>query len=410
MKIHYTYFDKLIFCLLFHFFLSCSNTSQIGHNKIPKNSSPVELSKLKKQTNLDSNNYLEKISLSWKKLEKKNYYTPDSVKYLSFTIDNSGNLYTAYQINKVSYQKSFKNQVLVDKFSNGKWQNIGGNSFFQDVYFISIATDSKGVLYLAYKDRNKQEKAFVKKYENNVWEDIGEASERDAKYVSIAMFNDELYIAYTCEHSRYKAVVKKLETNNLSWQNIGSSEGISKGYASDIKLISQNENGLYLIYSDGSNHEKISVHKLIDSSWQNLGIVSEGKATATSLITSNDGSVYVSYSDYQNKGTLSVKKYNNNIWETIGSNLSHSPIGVTSLAISDTGSIYVAYQNRNNLFNIELQKYENNNWIMLENQFNEGIIDLAMIVYQNRIYLSYIQQFQDIFSSAFVDYIDEVDI
>ncbi len=97
----------------------------------------------------------------------------------------------------------------------GSWQTVGATGFSAGgAIYTSIALDSSGTPYVAYRDVGNSNKATVMKFDGSSWQTVGTAgfSAGVVSYTSIALdSSDTPYVAYQDKGNSSKATVMKFE-------------------------------------------------------------------------------------------------------------------------------------------------------------------------------------------------------
>ncbi len=90
-------------------------------------------------------------------------------------------------------------QATVYTFAGSSWEIVGSEGISSGQgWYNSIYTSPDGSLYLAYSDGGMEKKIFLKKYNNGVWEPVGDAiSKLSGENISIAVDESgKPYVAY----------------------------------------------------------------------------------------------------------------------------------------------------------------------------------------------------------------------
>ena len=143
------------------------------------------------------------------------------------------------------------------------WSYVGSAGFSAgSVAYTSLALDSSGVPYVAYRDGANSNKATVMKYDSgSVWVPVGSAgfSADAVGFTSLALDSNNVpYVAYTDVANGFKATVMKYDGS--AWVPVGSA-GFSAGDAYSTSLALDSNNVPYVAYQDGSNSFKATVMK-----------------------------------------------------------------------------------------------------------------------------------------------------
>ncbi|WP_256761789.1 hypothetical protein [Cohnella sp. WQ 127256] len=93
--------------------------------------------------------------------------------------------------------------MTVKRFTGSAWESVGNAEFSvgtSSSASISIAFDSDGTPYVAYRDDARRNRVTVMKYESNTWSPVGNSgfSADDASWVRLARDSkDNMNVSYT---------------------------------------------------------------------------------------------------------------------------------------------------------------------------------------------------------------------
>ncbi|MEI6378779.1 MAG: hypothetical protein WCO55_03900 [Candidatus Falkowbacteria bacterium] len=235
-----------------------------------------------------------------------------------------------------------KAKVLINDYtSNDVWRALSNGLFSTAVKDLSLIVDKK-IAYLAFQDVAQDGKATVMVNDNlGSWSALGSRgfSTGVASQISLQM-GSTLYITYLDE-SLDKVVVKKNSGN--SWVNVGSSQTISNGNASNLSLAIYG-NQPCVGYIDYNIGHKATVMCYNGSSWNALGGsgFSAGQADNTTLL-SHGNNLYISYLDKYNDNKATVMQWDGAQWQPLGpAGFSPSDTGDPSMANLDN-NLYIAF-------------------------------------------------------------------
>ncbi|HXP51821.1 MAG TPA: hypothetical protein VN922_17830, partial [Bacteroidia bacterium] len=182
--------------------------------------------------------------------------------------------------------------------------------------------------YVAYQDMANGGKATVMTYTGGIWKVLGAAgfSKGIANYDCIAVSrhkagSDSIYVAYSDGAHHNKLTVLKYSGSGTVWDTIGTS-GFSPGAASYISLQLDTLSGtLYVAYSDSANGYKITAFKSTGGAWTVLGPstgFSNAKCSFVSLNVANPGNIYVAYCDSVQSRKGMAMRYSGGTWAVYG--------------------------------------------------------------------------------------------
>jgi len=271
----------------------------------------------------------------------------------------------------VAFGDKGKNQKLFVKKLNGtQWDFVGDENGISEgsVYFNSLAISKKGNPYVAFGDKGKSGKLIVKKLNGTQWDVIGDPNGISEGYIygaSLAFSEDIPYVAFTDYGKSAKLIVKKL--NGTQWDVVGDPNGISERDVYFNSLAFSEDGNPYIAFSDNGKSGKLIVKKLNGTQWDVVGDpngISEGNARYVSLSFSKKGIPYVAFTDEGKSGKLFVKKLNGTQWDVVGdaNGISESTAYYSSLAFSEDGNPYVAFRDEGKNQKLFVKKLNGTQW------------------------------------------------
>lgn len=132
-----------------------------------------------------------------------------------------------------------------------------------------------------------------------------------------------LYVAYADYTQHNKLVVMSYNSQNQSWNNLGSNP-ISSADVNNVSLVATFDNNLYIAFTDSSKNNKVVVmtYDKASTSWKTVGgdDISTGKAAFTNIIVDTNNVPYLAYSDLENNSKTKIVTYdkNSNTWKSVG--------------------------------------------------------------------------------------------
>jgi len=210
------------------------------------------------------------------------------------------------------------------------------------------------------------------------WTTLGSSgfSAGTVSHVSSALDdNDTLYVAYSDNGNSQKATVMKY--NGSSWDTVGSA-GFSADGVQFVSLAFDASGTPYVAYRDYSVF-KATVMKYNGSSWATVGSTgfSAGDMSYACMAIGSNDTPYVAYSDFGggSAGKATVMKYNGSSWVNVGSaGFSAGRAYYVSLAMDGSGTPYVAYQDAGNSNKATVMKYNGSSWVNVGSAgFSAGI-------------------------------------
>jgi len=324
------------------------------------------------------------ISMAWQAVGIAGL-SPGTASSPSLAFDSSGTPYVAYR----DGGNSAKATVMYYDSSSSSWKALGFAGFSSgSADFTSLAFNSAGTPYVAYMDYGNGEKATVMYYDSSSssWKTLGSAgfsAEGGVNYTSLAFDSSGTpYVAYMDYGNGEKATVMYYDSSASSWEALGSA-GFSSGSAKYASFAIDSSGTPYVAYQDGANGNKATVMYYDGSSWNVLGSAgfSSGTANYTSLAIDSSGTPYVAYKDGINSYKATVMYYDSSSssWKTLGSaGFSSETIDYTSLAIDSSGTPYVAYSDDGSSGKATVMYYDSSSssWKTLGSAgFSSGYVD-----------------------------------
>lgn len=299
----------------------------------------------------------------------------------------------------------------INVVSSQAWVPVGEEQF-SSVYYPSLAMDSNNSPYLFYKDYSDNNRGVVSKFENDIWEQVGNSPFSELIYPGIfgttsswathSLSIDNNNILYTAYINQNGAVcVKKVE--NESWLFVGQNPIAEGEY---ISLAIDNNNAphiAYFLYSEDNETEGhyVVVKKYEADNWQTIGepifvdIIFGRKNN--SLLFDNDNNLYLAYlmeDIITGLYNIKIKKFENGIWLDVTDPEAFSDYFDFGFAIDSQNKLYIAYTDKedNNDNNVTVKKLEGNSWQVVGEIEMEGYYQwfMTLNIDNNDIpYLSY---------------------
>jgi hypothetical protein len=213
---------------------------------------------------------------------------------------------------------------VVQKYSGGTWSALPV-PYTGKAQFTSIAVDDYGILYIAMRSEALSGKLIAFKFNGITWESLGSAegiTTDTANNVKLKIYNGIPYVAcrdYGLDDKSGKAAVYYYSFISKSWVLFGGTAA-SEGAASDIDFVISPEGTAYLGFCDESSSRKASVrYYSFSNGWSYLGSrgFSDDIATYTQIAYSDKGPVLM-YRDGTVDSKPTVQLYQNNSWSILG--------------------------------------------------------------------------------------------
>jgi len=305
--------------------------------------------------------------------------------YPSIKADVSGNIYAAYS------DGGYRGKLTVTEYKGSSWAIVGTEGFSAtNVSYVSLALDTIGVPYVAFKDGTNN-KFTVMKFDGGSWVTVGPPgiSTGYDTYISLAIdSNNTPYIAYA-DVSKRLTVMKY---NGISWATVGIPE-ISTGSITFESLAIANDSIPYIAFVDGSVSNKATVMKYSGGNWSTVGNEGFTASTAnyTSLVIDKSGNPYVAFADGNSGQRGTVMKYNGSTWAIVASaGFTGGTFYDCTLAIDANNNLYMGYQDGNS-GQARVMEYNGSSWSLMS---VAGFTDIALnctlaIDAANNLYIGY---------------------
>jgi hypothetical protein len=278
----------------------------------------------------------------------------------SLALDSSGTPFVAFKDGGNS------DKATVMKFSGTGWETVGTAGFSAgDAYDTDLAFDSSGTPFVAFQDKGNSGKATVMKFNGTTWETVGTAgfSAGAAYDTSLALDSSGTpFVAFQDKGTSDKATVMKF--NGTGWETVGTA-GFSAGGDYDTSLALDSSGTPFVAFLDGDNSYKVTVMKFNGTGWETVGTAgfSAGGADYTSLALDSSGTPFVAFRDGGNSDKATVMKFNGTGWETVGTAGFSADVAYhTSLAFDSSGTPFVAFQDKGNSYKATVMKFNGTTW------------------------------------------------
>lgn len=280
--------------------------------------------------------------------------------------------YLVYTLPASAAPETIDRKIVAAKYTDSNWAFVGSQSGFSAhrADNSTIAFDSKGDLFAAYKDYDDKvqaQKASVQKFSGDSWSYVGSQQFTDHRvnHLSIAIgTDDKLILGYDAAFA--DAGLAKRAPYSYIYDGQWSGSGLtSTSQTYFTKVITGNDGAVYFLAMDMSNGigtRNPSVYKWGSNSWQAVGnaFVSPTEdlfgAIAIDGAANKDGEVYIVYQSQANTDKKSIiMHYDGTKWTqlgdeisiTAGSNAERDNIAV---AVHPDGTVFLAYSDASGLY------------------------------------------------------------
>ncbi|WP_036841644.1 Ig-like domain-containing protein [Polaribacter sp. Hel_I_88] len=250
------------------------------------------------------------------KLENNNWEEVGDLSFLNARISAQSIDFDSNNVPYLAYRNeanSFKAGVL--KFDGQNWQNVGTDGFtISSIYDISIGVDVTDVLHIVIADGSQGNDASVMKFDGNNWVYVGSPgfSEDQIFYPKIAFnANNTPYVVYTDVKQSFRTTVKTF--NGTDWNLVGE-RGFSLEDTRDPTLVFDNNDVPYVGFSEGYDNptSKTTVMKFTNNQWGFVGDERflNGVNRKVDIDFDQNNKIFMVYSDGSNASKTTVKVIN----------------------------------------------------------------------------------------------------
>lgn len=224
----------------------------------------------------------------WELLHEEDKGLPRSTG-MKLAVDSNGTLYAVYTeaIFNINY-KRIGERVKVSSFSNGKWEDVGGEVYSVEEgnsisSHFSLALSDDDIPYVSYKiaDGDLKEHVSVKRLaQSGDWEDVGgqDASGAVIESFALKVHGETPYIAFR-ENTEGLISVKVLNSDN-QWVHMGGVQHVNDQWAGNWAFNLDHEGTPYAVYTERFNDYNLIVQKWDGGAWQdvgNIGAITAGR-------------------------------------------------------------------------------------------------------------------------------------
>lgn len=214
-------------------------------------------------------------------------------------------------------------KISVRKFVGNKWEYVGNAAFAADASNLVLVFDPSGTPFIAYSDY-EEEKVWVKKLVNSVWEDVGATAVANVPSESVSMVIDGTGKPYVAFYNRSWSGddMKKISVftlNGEQWQEVESAS-LSADRATSVSLAINSTNIPYIAFRDNDTQKGV-VKKLTITGWELVGgaFVATNKLNNFSIAISGDDVPYLAYKNTDVGDRPYVLKFDGSVWQEVAS-------------------------------------------------------------------------------------------
>ena len=307
-------------------------------------------------------------------------FSSDEASSTQLAVSRAGVLYAAYA-------SGIDGPATVSMYTESTgWEALGpgGGAVSDDqAAFVRIAVDPAGTVYVAYQDVTAGQVPRVRRYDTITasWEAVG--SDIVASGVSdLSLATDSqgiVYLAFSESQGANPGGLTVMKfTNHGGWEPVGAQQ-FSAGQVFYTSLAVDIHGRPYVSYTDSSSADRVSVQMFDGGEWKFVGSnghgISDQAAWFTSLSITHDGIPYVAWSALGDGNHLSVAVLSeNDTWDNAGENAAIvAPTAYfVTMATDSNGTPFVSYASAIPSGQINAVMLEGNTWVSFDSIAGDG--------------------------------------
>ncbi|MEJ5056299.1 hypothetical protein [Sphingobacterium sp. MYb382] len=320
----------------------------------------------------------------WTKIPLSSFF--EESKISSFALDFHPNTNQPYVLVQLSgATDNLRKAAMIGYDAQTKqWFPVGAEDGFSEtrVDVVTMAFDSKGTIYAAYKDYGagaKTQNASLQKFENGAWSYVGGqfGSYERVTYLSMQVdATDVPYIGYifgraAAPYPNRGTYVESFKNGAWSGQTFPQS---STGFSS--KMFKGRDNKLYYATMDlakGTAVRKPSIYKLDKGTWSLVGTTNVGPSNSNSgnqgidLDVTEDGQIYMVYQSNSPSYVTYVMHWDGTTWRQLGDGFAQTTSSTANrdnvaIKVHPDGRVFLVYGDLNNGVKVTTYNKTTGNW------------------------------------------------
>ncbi len=285
----------------------------------------------------------------------------------------------------------------------------------------NLAISSTGNIYAAFQDGYYENKAHVKMYDGERWQDLADSnningiiSTKKGGDPHIETNGDDIYVAFMDFANNIRARVKKWDGKR--WTDVSDRQN-PNGFISDMKghepvlAFNRSKKLLYTAFGIGNQDDtecredcRVKVKKWDGKRWTDVsdrhfvnGIISENNGTEVDIIASKkDDSMFFAFEDIDNGNRIRIKKWDGEKWTDVSDNFHRDntatdiPGFSPSLGIDDNDNLFLVYTGSDN-DKTYITKWNGSNWERVGNGVVSSgrNVESCVVVDKDNIFVAY---------------------
>ena len=217
---------------------------------------------------------------------------------LSLATDSQGIVYLAFS----ESQGANPGGLTVMKFTNhGGWEPVGAQQFSAgQVFYTSLAVDIHGRPYVSYTDSSSADRVSVQMFDGGKWKFVGSnghgISDQAAWFTSLSITHDGIpYVAWSALGDGNHLSVAVLSEND-TWDNAGENAAIVAPTAYFVTMATDSNGTPFVSYASAIPSGQINAVMLEGNTWVSFDSIA-GDGSRTSLALNDCDVPYVIFRD-----------------------------------------------------------------------------------------------------------------
>lgn len=292
--------------------------------------------------------------------------TPTS--HQSIAIDSQGKPFVAFK------DGSELGKASVITLDNDVWVNVGTAGFsmegFSGTEHHQLIFDSNDTPYLIFRDLNDDSKPSVMKYNGSTWEYVGSPSFTASSVSNTCLAMDSqgtLYAGFREAGLADKCSVMKFDGGD--WEYVGE-PGFSTwdSQTAYISIATDPDDKVYVCYQEEAYGDGPSVLTWTGTTWEYIGDpgFSDGSTSFPSMVIDEGGTIFVGYRDNFHDNKCTVKKWDGANWADVGDpGFSPGSVSYTSIQVDTQNRVSVAFRDWENSSRTSVMRYADSSWELI---------------------------------------------
>jgi hypothetical protein len=263
-------------------------------------------------------------------------FSIDHYFYPSVAIDSSGFPYIAFR------DVLYDHKISVRRFNGATWEYVGNPGFSAgNVFRTAIVMSHNSIPYVIFQDSLQGKKVTAMKFDGTTWVSVGTAGFTDTfarDFTAAIDDHDTLYVGY---QAGYAGKGKVMKFDGAAWSYLGGSAGDT---SAGLVMVLDTAGTPFIAFTDKAHFNKITVKKFDGSSWVIVDTAgfSANTGKLPSLTIGLDNNIYVAFIDgtfFDNK--KSVMRFDGINWTYVGAPGCFTTTTSSAVLIDSAGAPYL---------------------------------------------------------------------